>query len=425
MKILHLANSDINGGAAIAARRLHKAMQSKNIDSNMLVLRKNISDDSIISIVTDEKEILFNRFVIPHIEDKFYRDRNEEGAYSYFSLGSKHISEHLLVQNADIIYLHWINGSFISKNELCKILKLNKPVIWYMHDMFPITGGCYYSLECSNYKTNCKNCKYFKIKKCNTAYKQLEHKRQLSLFSNLYWIAPSQWLFECAKDSIAVNNKNLFCIPNIMSERFMPCDKIFARKLLGIDCRKKVIAFGANNTLKNMYKGFGLFIMVLSKLKEQSMISGNADMIEVLLFGAERNTEIQEKIPFNTYFTGNLQDEYSMCLVYNAADVYVTTSIAESFGLTVQESLACETPIAAFDVGGIRDMINYTHNGILIKNKDIADMGKAIENILFETAVFSKKKSIKGLCGENAVIDKHKELWNKIYQERLIGDGLL
>ena len=41
MKIFHLSNSDISGGAARAARRIHKALLEKKNKSQMLVNKKN------------------------------------------------------------------------------------------------------------------------------------------------------------------------------------------------------------------------------------------------------------------------------------------------------------------------------------------------------------------------------------------------
>ncbi len=47
LNILHINTSDIQGGAARAAYRLHKSLQSINVESKMLV-RTKISDDCTV-----------------------------------------------------------------------------------------------------------------------------------------------------------------------------------------------------------------------------------------------------------------------------------------------------------------------------------------------------------------------------------------
>ena len=58
-----------------------------------------------------------------------------------------------------------------------------------------------------------------------------------------------------------------------------------------------------------------------------------------------------------------------MTLLYNAVDVYVTSSLAESFGQTIIEAQACGTIPVGFDLGGIPDIIEHEKNWISSKRK--------------------------------------------------------
>ena len=62
-------------------------------------------------------------------------------------------------QEFDIIHLHWINGGFVNIKHLAKV---DKPIVWTMRDMWPMTGGCHYSMKCEKYKTGCGNCEQLK-----------------------------------------------------------------------------------------------------------------------------------------------------------------------------------------------------------------------------------------------------------------------
>ena len=73
-----------------------------------------------------------------------------------------------------------------------------------------------------------------------------------------------------------------------------------------------------------------------------------------------------------------LIDEYSLTLLYNAVDVYVTSSLAESFGQTIIEAQACGTIPVGFDLGGIPDIIEHEKTGYLAREKDIEDLKDGI-----------------------------------------------
>ncbi|MFR7466444.1 MAG: glycosyltransferase [Phocaeicola vulgatus] len=73
--------------------------------------------------------------------------------------------------------------------------------------------------------------------------------------------------------------------------------------------------------------------------------------------------------PFASYSMGKISDEYSLTLLYNAVDVYVTSSLAESFGQTIIEAQACGTIPVGFDLGGIPDIIEHEKTGYLAREK--------------------------------------------------------
>ena len=58
-------------------------------------------------------------------------------------------------KEADVIHLHWVNQGMLSLNDIRKILKSGKPVVWTMHDMWPCTGICHHARECTNYHQEC------------------------------------------------------------------------------------------------------------------------------------------------------------------------------------------------------------------------------------------------------------------------------
>ncbi|MBR6061906.1 MAG: hypothetical protein IKP67_07505, partial [Spirochaetales bacterium] len=194
MKILHINLTDTSGGAAIAAMRLHKAMLKNGIVSDFLCYERSITDDEHILSFSRDK-FLYNK-AAHFLSNKIFKRKlsNKSGYFSSFHIGTD-IMKITDLSAYDVIYLHWINGSFINLKGLETILRIGKPVYWFMHDMFPITAGCHYSFDCSKYQTNCQRCPYMKHPSSNDyAAQQFKKKKKLySKYDNLNFIAPSLW----------------------------------------------------------------------------------------------------------------------------------------------------------------------------------------------------------------------------------------
>jgi len=115
-------------------------------------------------------------------------------------------------------------------------------------------------------------------------------------------------------------------------------------------------------------------------------------------------------MPFKCYFVGRLRDEYSAALVYNAVDLFVAPSLAETFGLVILESLRCGTPVVAFETGGIPELMHHKINGYLAKYRDSIDLS---EGILFCLENLSNVVALEEFDSE-IIIKQHLALYEKI-----------
>jgi glycosyltransferase involved in cell wall biosynthesis len=79
---------------------------------------------------------------------------------------------------------------------------------------------------------------------------------------------------------------------------------------------------------------------------------------------------------------GYLKTDYEKVLVYSAADTLVQPSLAESFGLVALESMACGTPVVAFDAGATSEIVRDGISGIIASCIDPLSLSKSIELIL-------------------------------------------
>ena len=392
MKILHINTSDTAGGAAIAAMRLHKAMLAAGIDSTFFCLNRAINDDERI-LTVDKKTKLKSRTLDIAKQMIFTKTTlsSQKGLFSNMKHGYK-LGKFVNLNDYDVIYIHWVNGGFLSLKGLEEICKTGKKVFWFMHDMFPITGGCHYSFTCTLYRQNCGACPYMKhAGKHDFSYKQLKQKhRILDKYNNLSFVSPSKWLYECAKSSPLAKGHNVYHIPNLLDPNvFRPLDKDFCREVLNLPKNKKIILFGADGALNNPYKGFEYLVKAMEKLKADSRIKG--DELLLVIFGSSYNKAIEDMLPFETRFMGALHDGITISLLYNSASVFCIPSVAENFANTILEAVNCHIPVVGFNVGGIPDVVG-TDTGYLAGYKNADDFAKGISFVLDNENNFTFKK---------------------------------
>ncbi len=372
MKVVQIQYATRSAGSS--ALRLHKAFKNNGVQSSIISLQKDeVAEDGIEYLGMKARLIAMLDTKIQNLTRK--KIRKGSGLFSYPVYGSD-VSKMTIIREADIIYVHWVLNGFMSLKSIEKLARLNKPLVIVMHDMWHITGGCHYSLACANYKSGCLICPAF-LNPGVTNKTKKEHrlkKRLYDKYNNLYFISPSQWLMDCAKGSTISTNKKIFKSPNYLDDTiYKKIDKNIARQVLNIESNVTIICFGAMS-VKDTYKGLAYLEKALELLSNRD----SKTKIELLIFGKAGTDIFANRLPYKVHVLGYLKDEYSAVLAYNAADVFVAPSVADNLPTTVLESLSCGTPVAAFDTGGIREMIDHKENGYLAQYKNAEDLAEGI-----------------------------------------------
>lgn len=143
MKVLQLNHSDINGGAARAAYRIHHALHDSGIDSQMLV-NVAASGDWTVQGPTSKLAKAIGR-VRPQLVNpvcKLLRTGNP--VIHSPSLVPSGWPDHLNATDADVVHLHWVQGEMLS---IADIGRIRKPIVWTLHDMWSFCGAEHYTTD--------------------------------------------------------------------------------------------------------------------------------------------------------------------------------------------------------------------------------------------------------------------------------------
>lgn len=361
-KILHINFNDKAGGAAIAAFRHNEALNLIGYDSKMLVVNKSSGSSTVLGPTGNKALVKLKSTLYPALAFHCIKKYDPYATYSKSVMGFN-LAKEQVVKEADIIVLHWINYGMITIEGVNQLLKLGKPVIWFLHDMWPMTGGCHYSLSCDRYETECHNCPMLfnrngSDKRKDVSYKTLKKKlEKWSGYDNLRILAPSHWLAECASRSVVFKNHDICVFRNVINtDIFKPLDREFARQALNLPLNKKLIVFGADS-INSPYKGWGYLKKALENMADKD--------VECVVFGNSDTTSILLKSTININYVGRMNDDVSLAMLYNACDVFVTPSIADNYPNVILEAMSCGLPCVGFNIGGIPEMIQHKSTGYI------------------------------------------------------------
>ncbi|MDM8554072.1 glycosyltransferase [Desulfococcaceae bacterium HSG7] len=428
MKIVQISTSDIRGGAARAAYRLHKGLLQSGVQCRMLVKFKDTSDEFIDCAIPEsnhkktEADALFNLAV----QEQYIGANRTDISNTLFShpYSGYDLSDHPFIQDADIINLHWINH-FQSLLTLKKLFKLRKPIVWTMHDQWAFTGGCHYSSGCEKYRQNCIECPQLTKDPFRLAEVIFKDKLEFLQNDNLTIVTPSNWLADCIKNSRIFKNSRVEVIPNALeTDIFKPLDKTKAKNKIGLKKETITLLFCAD-IVDEKRKGFATFIAAIKRCMANRDFKKlvNEDKIKLVCLGSMESISDFTDIPF--YSIGHIDSDKEINMIYNAADIFILPSLEDNLPNTVLEAMSCGVPVVAFDIGGLPDMIEDGVTGRLAPAGDEGQLSEMILALIFNAQL---RETMSHACRQTAVsryaleiqANRYLNLYKNLKMERLI-----
>ena len=369
MKVLHLSYNDISGGAARAMYRLHESLFKKGIDSQLLVVNKECNKNNIVSIgLLNKLAIEILNFLTKKLTPIVSKQPREQTSYN---LISPSVSKIINALQPDIVHLHWIGAGMASFSDLSKV---NAPIVWTMHDMWPFTVGKHYVPDST----------YFHDEQLSGeasadlfAKITLRQRQTFYTRNRCILVAPSQWLANEASNSALTRNQNIKVIQNTLDHnQYFAQDKKECVELLNLKRNKVTFSFGAISSEDDPRKGFQYLKKAIQNLSPE-----NKHKVQLVVFGTKKKGK-GSLYGIDVHYLGSVKEDDELRLIYCASDYFIAPSIQDNLPNTVVESLACGTPVIAFNVGGMPDLIKNDINGFLAERIDEKSLQKSLEKAI-------------------------------------------
>ncbi len=408
MRVIQLNQSDINGGAARAAYRIHHCLRDAGIDSGMWV------DDALAGDWTVQGHKPAN------IGDRIkasLRARIAGQLRRTLKTGNPIIHSPALLpsqwvkrindSDADILHLHWVAGEMISITDIGRI---EKPIVWTLHDMWAFCGAEHYTDDHrwrDGYRRDNRPAHEsgFDLNRW-TWQRKLKHWRR-----PMHIVTPSRWLTDCARESLLMRDWPVTEIAYpIDLNTWAPMNTGVARTLLGLPTDIPLLLFGAMGGGLDPRKGFDLLLRALEYLRDEPRMKG----LELVVFG-QRAPRSPPDLGFLIHYMGHLYDDLSLRILYNAADVMLVPSRQDNLPLTAMEAQACGVPVISFSNSGITSIVEHIQTGYCAQAFDSLELAEGIVWAICQSEPESMRINVRRSAVEKFSCSRISEKYREVY----------
>lgn len=327
---------------------------------------------------------LFDQCV--HGAQSLLLDRHGLGSY----WATKKLIKEMKRIQPDVIHLHNIHGFYLNYPLLFRYLStLDTPVVWTLHDCWSFTGHCAHPIyaHCDRWQEQCCHCplqykgypKSFLLDRSRHNYR-IKNSYFHSV-KNLHLVTVSRWLEQQVRQSFMKDVDIRTIYNGLDTDVFKPSGKAPAS-----DGQSAPVVLGVSNFWYE-WKGLGDFATLRDLLPEE---------YEIIVVGVNENQ--MHGLPEGITCIRRTESVSQLAEIYSQADVFVTPSWAESFGMTTAEALACGTPAIVYDTAACPELVDEK-TGRVVPLGDVKAMAKAIE----EVCHYPKMTEMRQACRQRAV----------------------
>jgi glycosyltransferase involved in cell wall biosynthesis len=287
----------------------------------------------------------------------------------------------------DLVHLHATYSGCASLKSLHRLSRI-VPLVWTLHDTWAVTGGVLHDLSDSMSASEVAG---MTRRAAQPRAARLYHPAFMPPGERDFirsWmprpvvaLAPSRALTEKARRSDLLNAVEIEHIPNptvLLDHPIAQHSRAQARQQLGLSPDRPIVLMIASD-LTIAHKGLLLGLEALNGLSDP--------LPQLVLMGDINSVDFPRRAYRGPILTTWARNTRELGRAYRAADVTLIPSLTENLPYTALESLACQTPIAAFRVGGMPDIVAEDRGGLLALPYEIPSLSACLSQLLTDQAL--------------------------------------
>lgn len=256
--------------------------------------------------------------------------------------------------------------------------KFHKPIMIACADMYQFTGNCFYTADCDKYQDECWNCPVFaeRLNK-DQAHKNFLFKKRVYEKTGCYITVNSHQKKYLLQSGIINEEQILNSVSTINTDLYKPLSVEACRKKFGVKQDKVYLLVRYIYPDSPEYSRKGMFLLDQSLKTVYSSLSKEERSRVVVMFAGVKSDMCSISYDFETIAIGIL-DIKNLIIAYNAASFFVCPSVDDAGPSMVVQSIACGTPVVAYDQGVALDVIEDGYNGFKAKVGDYEEYAHCI-----------------------------------------------
>jgi glycosyltransferase involved in cell wall biosynthesis len=376
MQFLHLSAAD-HGGAGLAAWRMHEALRQLGHGSRMLVLDRRTTDDSVVALGSAKRWFRARRWVQKALmkfstrDDYYFQNQR-------LSLRPNWATALGAGPRPDVIVVHFVSH-FLGFDDV-QLLQAatGAPVLWNLLDMGLLTGGCHYAWDCQGYQTQCGRCPALRL--VGGAAARGWCAKQAAVAETRGWVVAgsSTLARQAAAASLFRGHHIETLLLGVSPATFKPADRGLLRAQHGVDPAAQVVFFGAQK-FSQRRKGMHLLMQALLRLADNWPVG--RPLPTLLSAGNASDFAPARQRGFPLIELGYV-DTPVLALCYAAADVFACPSIEDSGPMMINEAMMSGTPVVAFRMGVVDDLLEDGITGGIAPLGDVQAFAAALAGVL-------------------------------------------